>query len=123
MTELTNADRAQYGQNAVNAGTPDIGQNDAHTDLTDTLSNLLHLAAQAGLDFDAALGTARFHTESEIDEETGEMFECNGCGNVEPLTQTLEAEKLSMRLDYGSPYTDRECSSCGALTFKVKEAE
>lgn len=122
MTELTNSDRAQYGQKAVQAGTPDYGQNDAHTDLVDTLSNLLHLSNQAGLAFDEALRTARFHTESEVDEETGDMFECDACGNFEPLTQTNEAKRLSVRLGYNCPYTDRECSSCGSLTYK-KESD
>lgn len=44
---MNNDDRAEYGHRAVKAGSPDYGRNDAQTDLTDALANMMHYADDA----------------------------------------------------------------------------
>jgi hypothetical protein len=39
---------AEFGQAAVDAGTPDRGQNDERTDATDAVANILHYLASVG---------------------------------------------------------------------------
>lgn len=67
--ELTGEERdhrASYGARAVEVGTPDYGQNDDQTDLTDTLANLMHHADRhPELDFASALESASGHFHAE----------------------------------------------------------
>jgi hypothetical protein len=65
--DLRNEVRAQYGEAAVDAGTPDRGMNDDSTDAADAISNVLHwLAYQGDPDPLAALDRARMHFEAEV---------------------------------------------------------
>lgn len=50
---MDNMQRAQYGANAVQMGTPDRGQNDDHTDAVDTIANILHFLAVERPEYDA----------------------------------------------------------------------
>lgn len=112
-----NIDRAEYGHRAIEAGSPDLGRNDKVTDLVDTLANLLHYATDRDLDFDTALTSARAHYSAEME------FKCANCEHTEAYEETLPAEDLSSRLVYGGVYTDRECSECGALTYKQESGD
>lgn len=68
MDPLTNSERAAYGARAIGQGTPDAAENDPQENLTDTLANMMHAAAESeDLDFDAALASAEQHFSAESD--------------------------------------------------------
>ncbi len=48
------------------------------------------------------------------------QYQCNGCGFEADEDEFDPAEKLSMRLTPGYPYTDLQCpdDECGALAFQ-----
>lgn len=56
---------AQFGEAACQAGAPDYGVNDAETDITDTIANLLHYARKMDVDIDTVLCRAQMHFEAE----------------------------------------------------------
>lgn len=69
--ERTNADRATDGAKAVAIHNTD--ENDVQTGLVDLLADLMHYASEEqGLDFEAALDTARMHFQAEVDEEAAD---------------------------------------------------
>jgi hypothetical protein len=57
--------RARDGAAAVRAGTADYGGNDQTTNVVDALVNIQHFCDTTGVDFDAALGSAREHHTHE----------------------------------------------------------
>lgn len=61
-----NRQRARYGTRAVRAGTPDYAQNDARTNLVDTLANLRHHAHVSDIDFASADKAAEGHFDAEL---------------------------------------------------------
>jgi hypothetical protein len=67
-----NARRAMFGKRAVDAGTPDRGDDGDRTDAIDTVGNVLHFLASAGEDEPAGMlssAAAHFYAETEGDEE------------------------------------------------------
>jgi hypothetical protein len=52
---------AEFGRAAADAGTPDRGLDGDHSDAVDTIANVLHWAAQSGLDTRAVLQSACRH--------------------------------------------------------------
>jgi hypothetical protein len=65
---ISNYDRAQLGQNAIDVE-PDRQHNDDATTLTDTLANLMHWAASREISFGTALAMAERHFDEEAAEE------------------------------------------------------
>jgi hypothetical protein len=65
--------RATFGEAAIDAGTPDFGQNDARTDAVDAIANILHhLIYEHGLSPDEAVevfDSAETHFRAELDPE------------------------------------------------------
>lgn len=57
--------RAAFGLAAVEAGTPDFGQNDGNTDAVDAIANILHHIEEAGGEVEVALGVALGHYWNE----------------------------------------------------------
>lgn len=80
FTERTNEDRAERAMSAlnqyVNVEGDDPNANDWQTWLQDMLTDLRHLCARDGLDFDAAVASSEFHFDAEIEEEETEPTEC-----------------------------------------------
>lgn len=71
---MDNFERAEHGRRAVKVGTPDYGMNgtDAdglHTDVVDTLANLMHYCAEEAIAFGSALDDARMHFTAELGED------------------------------------------------------
>lgn len=57
---------ASFGRAAIDAGTPDRGQNDERTDATDAVTNILHYLATVGEEEPAAiLSSAATHFFAE----------------------------------------------------------
>jgi hypothetical protein len=52
---------AEFGRAAADAGTPDRGLDGDHSDAVDTIANVLHWAADCGLDTRAVLQSACRH--------------------------------------------------------------
>jgi hypothetical protein len=65
--QITNDDRAEYGERAIETGDPDYGQNGLHTSVTDTLANIMHFCTLKKLSFDTALASARVHHNAETE--------------------------------------------------------
>lgn len=99
--EMTNADRAAYGECALKAGTPDFGQNDRQTDLGDTLSNLLHYARLMKLHWLDAARMANIHFEAEVEEEL--LASCVPGEKHIPDEDGGEEEETDPENIYGSP--------------------
>jgi len=78
---LTKKQRANYGRCALNAGTPDVGQNGSDLigvtrDAGDTIANVLHMLDLAGhSDPVDVLTTARNNYEAENLDEAAEAEE------------------------------------------------
>ena len=70
---MTNEERAEYGRKAVRFGQPDTDEKDEpHTAVVDTLANIMHYCAEAGVVWTDALEAADMHYEAEfagIDDE------------------------------------------------------
>lgn len=71
MNDYTNADRADSARAAAEAFAIATGSQDEdlRTQLVDLLANIMHLADEEGLVFDALTESAYLHYEDEIDEE------------------------------------------------------
>lgn len=70
---MTNEQRARFGEEAVEVGTPDRGQNDDRTDAIDTVANILHWLASLGEDDPVGiLSSASSHFLVESDERVVE---------------------------------------------------
>lgn len=70
--EVTNEGRAESAQAALNAFADaarmaEAGE-DQETILRDLLTNLRHLCARDGVDFDAAVRMSAFHFDAEVSE-------------------------------------------------------
>ncbi len=64
---MTNRQRANWGAEAVRAGTPDYGLNgNDSTDLEDALANMMHYAKEHEFHWDGAVERARMHFNAEI---------------------------------------------------------
>lgn len=49
------------------------------------------------------------------------LMQCDNCDFVAEESNMNEAQDLSMRLDVGGIYTDKECPHCGTLAYLVDE--
>lgn len=47
-------------------------------------------------------------------------YECADCGRQAPASELPDAKDLSLRMEPGDTYTDKECPDCGALCFPVE---
>ncbi|MEW6775055.1 MAG: hypothetical protein AB1405_02060 [Bdellovibrionota bacterium] len=70
---MDNQKRAEWGERAVTNGTPDTPHNDALTNLTDALANMMHFAHAQELDFGKALEAARVHFGDEAESFPDEL--------------------------------------------------
>lgn len=45
------------------------------------------------------------------------MLTCDCCDYAAEADDLPDAEDLTQRLEYGCPYTNKECPECGALCY------
>lgn len=149
ISGITNEIRADYGERAVEHGSPDAGKDeDDYTDLKDALCNMMHYAHAQGLDFAGALSGAEMHFEAEScltpgcmeDCDDGEGYDgyCGSCadkreGTVE--TPIIESLRGTARLLTASPamrafieqigrlIKDGECAECHSYEDENPECD
>lgn len=51
------------------------------------------------------------------------LYVCGNCGRIDKEDQLPDAKDLSQRMLPGDTYTDKECPSCGSLSFPLKQAK
>lgn len=74
--------------------------------------------ARCGYDACQWVGTVKDFIE--LPEGAGPMYVCQDCQTEWPENQLNDAKDLSMRMEPGDIYTDKECPTCGALCYPIQ---